>query len=84
MIQRLLIKDPTKRIGGGERDALEIKEHPFFAKHIPNWEDLINKRYTPPYTPTLESADDVRHFDEMFTKMDPFGSYTGAKVAGAE
>lgn len=24
----------------------------------------------------MEKDDDVRHFDDVFTKMDPFGSYT--------
>ena len=34
LIQRLLMKDPKKRLGCGPRDADEIKEHPFFqVKH---------------------------------------------------
>ncbi len=32
MLQALLERDPTKRLGHGEEDALEIKRHPFFAK----------------------------------------------------
>lgn len=30
LIQRLLMKDPKKRLGCGPRDADEIKEHLFF------------------------------------------------------
>ena len=30
LIQKILIKDPTKRIGYGSKDYNEIKEHPFF------------------------------------------------------
>jgi serine/threonine protein kinase len=30
LIQKILIKDPTKRIGYGSKDYLEIKNHPFF------------------------------------------------------
>ena len=30
LIQKILIKDPTKRIGYGSKDYKEIKEHPFF------------------------------------------------------
>lgn len=30
LIQRLLMKDPKKRLGCGPRDADEIKEHHFF------------------------------------------------------
>lgn len=34
LIQRLLMKDPKKRLGWGPRDADEIREHPFFqVKH---------------------------------------------------
>lgn len=45
-------------------------------KHIA-WDDLLHKRYTPPYIPNLDKDDDVRHFDDSFTKMDPFASYNG-------
>lgn len=31
LLLNLLEKDPTLRLGYGERDAEEIKEHPFFA-----------------------------------------------------
>ena len=31
LLKLLLERDPTKRIGFSERDAEEIKEHPFFA-----------------------------------------------------
>ena len=30
LIEKILIKDPTKRIGYGSKDYKEIKEHPFF------------------------------------------------------
>jgi serine/threonine protein kinase len=30
LIQKILVKDPTKRIGYGSKDYKEIKEHPFF------------------------------------------------------
>ena len=30
LIEKILIKDPTKRIGFGSKDYKEIKEHPFF------------------------------------------------------
>ncbi len=76
LVTKLLIKDPAKRFGGSDRDAEEIKAHGFFAKSIPNWDDLLSKRYIPPYVPNLDSEEDVRHFDTVSTEMDPFGSYT--------
>jgi serine/threonine protein kinase len=30
LITGLLVKEPEKRLGAGEKGALEIKEHPFF------------------------------------------------------
>ena len=79
LIQSLLVKNPAERLGGHGRDAEEIKEHPFFADHIKDWGDILDKKFKPPYTPSLDSAEDVRHFDECFTKMDPFGSYTAPR-----
>jgi len=35
-----------KRLGAGERDAEEIKEHDFF-KGI-NWSDVYSRKLTPP------------------------------------
>lgn len=71
LLAKLLVKDPTQRLGGSEKDAQEIKDHPWFT----GWEQIINKTAKPPYIPNLPNDDDVGHFDEQFTKMDPDGSY---------
>ena len=41
LIQKILIKDPTKRIGYGSKDYKEIKEHPFFDGI--NFDNLIEE-----------------------------------------
>jgi hypothetical protein len=41
-----LSKNPLKRLGAGERDAEEIKEHDFF-KGL-NWDEVFKRRLTPP------------------------------------
>ena len=46
LLRGLLQKDPKTRLGGGIKDADEIKEHPYF-KDV-NWDDVYNKRITPP------------------------------------
>lgn len=38
----LLIKDPVRRLGGGQDGATEIKNHAFFASI--NWKDLEEKK----------------------------------------
>ena len=51
IIQRLLNKDASKRLGGGPTDADEIKTHPYF-KGI-NWNDVYNLKIPPPYLPKI-------------------------------
>jgi serine/threonine protein kinase len=46
LLRGLLQRDPKKRLGGGNRDAEEIKEHTFF-KDI-DWKKIYNKKIKPP------------------------------------
>ncbi|XP_050036786.1 ribosomal protein S6 kinase alpha-5-like isoform X2 [Dermacentor andersoni] len=71
-IQKLLIKDPRKRLGGGLDDALEIKRHRFF-KGL-DWEDLATKRIAAPFVPKIAGELDVSNFAEEFTSMVPADS----------
>lgn len=61
----LLVKDPARRLGGGPSDAREIKDHVFFEKI--NWDDLEQKKITPPFKPQVLSETDTRNFDIEFT-----------------
>ena len=69
LIQKILIKDPTKRIGYGSKDYKEIKEHPFF-KGI-NFDNLfeepipLSKIYS-----LLESYGYIDNIDESKDKDD--------------
>ncbi|RKP40250.1 kinase-like domain-containing protein [Dimargaris cristalligena] len=69
ILQRLLTREPAKRLGSGPGDAEEIKRHPFF-KSI-NWDDILYKRVTPPYIPQVKSRLDISNFDEEFTRERP-------------
>ena len=46
LIKQLMEKNPDKRLGGAGRDALEIKEHPYF-KDV-NWNEIYKKKIKPP------------------------------------
>jgi serine/threonine protein kinase len=70
ILARLLERDPKRRLGTKSSD--EIKNHPFFADI--NWDDLYNKRITPPWVPNVKDDADTRYFDEEFTTMDPVDS----------
>lgn len=71
-IQKLLVKDPRKRLGGGIDDALELKKHRFF-KGL-DWEDLSTKRIAAPFVPKIAGELDVSNFAEEFTSMVPADS----------
>jgi len=49
LCKKLLEKDPSKRLGSGERDAQDIKEHPWFE--CINWQAIYEKKVPPPYKP---------------------------------
>ena len=55
LLQGLLTKDPTERLGCGPNKLQEIKDHPFFASM--NWEDLLAMKIKAHIRPKLR----VRH-----------------------
>ncbi|ORX78464.1 hypothetical protein BCR32DRAFT_247144 [Anaeromyces robustus] len=69
LLQKLLTKDPAKRLGSGPNDAEDIKKHAFF-KHV-KWDKILNKEISPPYKPKINSKTDVSNFDEEFTREVP-------------
>ncbi|VDP77645.1 unnamed protein product [Echinostoma caproni] len=46
ILSKLLIKDPTKRLGGGPGDALEVMKHQFFF--LVDWDRLTGVRHNVP------------------------------------
>ncbi|XP_056288133.1 serine/threonine-protein kinase N2-like, partial [Pseudoliparis swirei] len=69
LIQKLLQKNPEKRLGGGEEDAQEIKRHKFFKRV--DWAALLAKELQPPFLPVIRAQKDVSNFDEEFTRLQP-------------
>ncbi|EFN84927.1 RAC serine/threonine-protein kinase [Harpegnathos saltator] len=65
MLGGLLIKDPSRRLGGGPNDAKDIMNHAFFS--CINWADLVQKKIPPPFKPQVTSDTDTRYFDSEFT-----------------
>ncbi|EWC47241.1 hypothetical protein DRE_03360 [Drechslerella stenobrocha 248] len=77
-VKGLLNRNPKHRLGA-QRDAAELKEHPFFADV--NWEGLKQKKSIPPFKPTLKSETDTRNFDTEFTNAPIPGSVRNDMVA---
>uniref|UniRef100_A0A0W0FC39 Agc akt protein kinase n=1 Tax=Moniliophthora roreri TaxID=221103 RepID=A0A0W0FC39_MONRR len=66
-VKGLLNRNPKHRLGAN-RDAAELKEHPFF-KSI-DWHALSLKQVTPPFKPVVESDESTANFDPEFTSAD--------------
>ncbi|XP_056130930.1 serine/threonine-protein kinase N2-like [Lampris incognitus] len=69
IIQKLLKKNPLKRLGAGERDANDVKGEKFFQTI--DWEALLAKKVNPPFLPSIKESADVSNFDSEFTCMQP-------------
>ncbi|KAN0004451.1 hypothetical protein ACTFIZ_010616 [Dictyostelium cf. discoideum] len=72
LINGLLTKDPTKRLGAN--GAIEIKRHPFF-KSI-QWRKIENKEITPPFIPSTKGIDDISNFDHASLKAHQRDSFS--------
>ncbi|XP_041707756.1 serine/threonine-protein kinase Sgk1-like [Coregonus clupeaformis] len=66
LLQGLLVKDFSKRLGG-EHDLAELQGHSFFLSI--NWDDLLARKVPPPFIPNLSGPCDVRYFDAEFTLL---------------
>uniref|UniRef100_A0A8D2ZI45 Serine/threonine-protein kinase Sgk1 n=1 Tax=Scophthalmus maximus TaxID=52904 RepID=A0A8D2ZI45_SCOMX len=66
LLEGLLQKDRTKRLGVKD-DFLELKYHSFFSPI--NWDDLMAKKITPPFVPSVTGPTDLQHFDPEFTHL---------------
>uniref|UniRef100_H2Y5U9 Protein kinase domain-containing protein n=1 Tax=Ciona savignyi TaxID=51511 RepID=H2Y5U9_CIOSA len=66
ILELLLQKKPQLRLGSGEKDLNEIKEHAFFASL--NWVELESKRIQPPYNPNVAGPEDLKHVDPEFVR----------------
>ncbi|KAL4703944.1 hypothetical protein ACJJTC_009549, partial [Scirpophaga incertulas] len=71
-IKKLLVKDPRRRLGGGEHDAEELKRHPFFQNL--DWEAVSRREVAAPFVPQLSHAADTCNFADEFTRMPPTDS----------
>lgn len=54
LLTQLLNRDPARRLG--VNGAHEIKNHPFFARHI-DFKKLWGKKIQPPFKPAVVSFD---------------------------
>lgn len=68
-IRRLLVKEPSKRLGGRQSDANQLKSHPFLSSI--NWNLLAQRKLKAPFKPKVKHELDVSNFADEFTSMAP-------------
>lgn len=61
IIQKLLIQDPTLRLGNLNEGVNDIKKHSWFAGIV--WNDVYHKRNSPPFIPKFYHSGDTSNFD---------------------
>ena len=66
IIESLLRKDPTKRLGA-INGAAEIKKHPFFAEV--DWEKIAKQECKPFFIPSVTKNHGLDNFDTEFTEL---------------
>ncbi|KAI1877068.1 hypothetical protein JX265_000158 [Neoarthrinium moseri] len=69
ILQKLLTREPDKRLGSGPTDAQEVMSQPFFRNIV--WDDIYHKRVAPPFLPQIKNATDTSNFDSEFTSVTP-------------
>ncbi|OHS97430.1 RAC-alpha serine/threonine-protein kinase [Tritrichomonas foetus] len=69
MIEKLLIKNPSERLGCGEKGEKEIFDHPYFADI--DWDLVYNKKYQPSFLPDTTKYDIVANFEKKITSQVP-------------
>jgi len=67
LLKGLLEKEPEKRMGSSEKDALELRGHAWFAPI--DWGLLMQRKLTPEFKPAVASEVDTSNFDEEFTSQ---------------
>merc|ERR1712217_806414 len=70
IMQRLLLQDPEKRLGGASGttgDVEEVKAHTFWSGQ--DFNRLLARRLPVPFKPDVSSAADVKYFDKEFLNM---------------
>lgn len=64
-LQQLLERDPSKRIGANQ-DAVDLKNHPFFADI--DWNMIAAREHDMPFKPKVRGPEDTSCIDKLFTK----------------
>jgi serine/threonine protein kinase len=80
LVERLLEKDPQKRLGALVHGAADVKAHPWFREV--NWELLVTGQLRPPYRPKAAADGDTSNFDQYPDEVPEDPAVDAAAFAG--
>jgi len=66
ILEGLLTRDPEKRLGSKDKEASDVKNHPFFKTL--DWNKLNRKEIEPPFKPKVKSEACLDNIDKVFTQ----------------
>jgi serine/threonine protein kinase len=66
LLTALLQRDPSKRLGSGEKGAGDLRDHAFF-KDI-DWESIRKQTHEAVFRPKVKGPEDISCIDKLFTK----------------
>ncbi|XP_041445485.1 serine/threonine-protein kinase N2-like [Xenopus laevis] len=69
LISELLEKNVEDRLGSAVDGAFDVAAHPFFKDF--DWNAMLEQKAQPPFVPQLKGPEDLKYFDERFTKLAP-------------
>ncbi|KNE66793.1 AGC/AKT protein kinase [Allomyces macrogynus ATCC 38327] len=67
LLQGLLTRDATRRLGSGPGDGEAIMQHAFFADI--DWTALAARQIEMPFKPNVQGGADASNFDKEFTQL---------------
>lgn len=73
ILSKLLVRDPKNRLGSGDADAKELKDHAFFAEV--DWVNLEAGNTPAPWTPAVVGSLDTSQFDQVCHFIFVFSSF---------
>jgi serine/threonine protein kinase len=81
LLRGLLERDESKRLGGSQSDAADIKSQPFFSNI--DWNKMLGKQISPPFRPNIKSLKDTtKYIDDDFVSERPVDSFCAPSTEG--
>lgn len=72
-VNKLIVRDPNRRLGFGPDGTSAVKSHGFFKDVV--WEDVLEKKLVPPFIPDEETISTFKCFPESARAASKFPTF---------